>query len=68
MDSHLKCAVCGASLYNTDQALSELSYHCSSAEARFWDFDRGSIEQIKAKQHWDESLREIPNRIRNEAP
>lgn len=68
MDIHLKCIICGSPLYNTDQSLSEISYHCSSPEARFWDFDRGSIEQIKAKDHWDQSRQEIPNKVRNEAP
>jgi hypothetical protein len=64
----LKCTICGSPLYNTDQCLSEFSYHCSSEEARFWDFDRGTIEQIKAKDHWDRSRQEIPNSIRNIAP
>jgi|GEM_PF-3073390 hypothetical protein len=68
MDIHLKCILCGSPLYNTDQCLSEISYHCSSPEARFWDFDRGSIEQIRAKDHWDESRQEIPNKVKNEAP
>jgi len=67
MNSNLKCSICGYPLYNTDQALGELIYHCSSPEARFWDFDRGSIEQIKSKEHWDLSRQEIPNFIRNEA-
>ncbi len=64
----LKCTICGYPLYNTDQCLSEFSYHCSSEEARFWDFDRGTIEQMKAKDHWDRSRQEIPNSIRNIAP
>ena len=65
MDPNLKCIICGSSLYNTDQCLNELTYHCSSPEARFWDFDRGSIEQINSKDHWDRSRQEIPNHVKN---
>jgi hypothetical protein len=61
MHSTLKCTICGSSLYNTDQCLSEFSYHCSSEEARFWDYDRGTVDQIQAKDHWDKSRQEIPN-------
>ena len=55
----LSCAVCGAPMYATDQGNSEITYHCSSAEARFWDFDRGTAEQAQAKKHWDQSIREV---------
>jgi hypothetical protein len=65
MDPELKCVICGAPLYNTDRCFAEFSYHCSSPEARFWDFERGSAEQIKAKEHWDKSKQEIPNRVRS---
>ncbi len=67
MDLHLKCSICNSALYNTDQCFSELTYHCSSPEARFWDFERGSIEQINSKDHWDRSKQEIPNRVANKA-
>jgi hypothetical protein len=59
--STLKCTICGFPLYNTDKCLSELSYHCSSEEARFWDYDRGTAEQTNAKNHWDQSRQEIAN-------
>jgi len=68
MDIKLRCAICGSALYNTDQSLSEFSYHCSSSAARFWDYDRGTVEQIQAKEHWDNSKQEIPNRVKNIAP
>ena len=55
----LSCSVCGAPMYVTDHGNSETTYHCSSAEARFWDFDRGTIEQVEAKKHWDQSIREV---------
>jgi hypothetical protein len=46
-------------MYVTDHGNSETTYHCSSTEARFWDFDRGTIEQVEAKKHWDQSIREV---------
>lgn len=55
----LKCRVCGKALYSTDWGNREITYHCSSPEARFWDFDRGTAEQVKSKKHWDESREEI---------
>ncbi len=61
MHATLKCSICSSPLHNTDQCLSEFSYHCSSIEARFWDYDRGSTDEIKAKDHWDRSRLEIPN-------
>jgi hypothetical protein len=46
-------------MYATDHGNSEITYHCSSPEARFWDFDRGTVAQHQAKEHWDQSIREI---------
>jgi hypothetical protein len=57
----LKCSICGSLLYNTDRCLSEFSYHCSSEAAKFWDYERGSKDEEKAKDHWDLSRQEIPN-------
>lgn len=54
-----KCTVCGLAMYATDWGNHEVTYHCSSAEARFWDFDRGTPDQTKAKEHWDRSKQEI---------
>jgi hypothetical protein len=67
MEANLKCGICGSALYNTDECYNELIYHCSSAEARFWDFERGSIEQNNAKDHWDRSRQETPNHVKKEA-
>jgi hypothetical protein len=55
----ITCRVCGAFLYSTDHGNDEVTYHCSSDEATFWDFERGSSEQIKAKEHWDKSRIEV---------
>ena len=55
----IKCTLCGLALYATDRGSYEITYHCSSSEARFWDFDRGTRAQHLAKEHWDQSLREV---------
>jgi hypothetical protein len=46
-------------MYATDKSNFEVTYRCSSPEARFWDFDRGTAGQAKAKEHWDKSRKEI---------
>lgn len=58
-DPTYNCPVCGAKRYVTDHGNHELTLHCSSPEARFWDFERGSVEQTDAKQHWDQSKQEV---------
>lgn len=55
----LKCPICGSSRYITDEGNHEIILHCSSDDARFWDFDRGSTAQVHAKEHWDQSRKEI---------
>lgn len=57
--SQVICPVCGAPMYITDKGSFGVTFHCSSPEARFWDFDRGTVAQAKAKEHWDKSIREI---------
>jgi hypothetical protein len=46
-------------MYPTDRNNFEVTYRCSSSEARFWDFDRGTLAQKIAKEHWDKSLMEV---------
>lgn len=53
------CRVCGSPLYSTDHYNFEITYHCSSEQARFWDYERGTREQVEAKDHWDKSKEEI---------
>ncbi len=53
------CPVCGSAMYPTDRNNFEVTYRCSSPEARFWDFDRGTAAQKEAKDHWDKSLKEV---------
>jgi hypothetical protein len=54
-----KCKVCGEALYSTDHDNFEVTYHCSSEQARFWEYDRGTHEQNQSKEHWDQSREEI---------
>ncbi|HVU99059.1 MAG TPA: hypothetical protein VHE34_27745 [Puia sp.] len=53
------CPVCGNRRYVTDHGHHEWTVHCSSAEARFWDFERGTMAQRMAMQHWDQSRLEL---------
>jgi hypothetical protein len=46
-------------MYPTDRNNFEVTYRCSSSEARFWDFDRGTLDQKVSKEHWDKSLKEV---------
>ena len=55
----MKCPVCGSAMYPTDRNNFEITYRCSSSEARFWDYDRGTEAQKVSKDHWDKSLREV---------
>jgi hypothetical protein len=54
-----QCPVCGAERYVTDQGNHEVTIHCSSSAAKFWECDRGSLAQTVAKQHWDQSRLEL---------
>lgn len=58
-DPAYKCPVCGSMPYVTDHGNHELTIHCSSSAARFWDFERGTLEQMEAKKHWDGSRQDI---------
>lgn len=59
MEDRITCKICGSKMYSTDFGHYETTYHCSSEEARFWDYDRGSKAQSKAKEHWDASKKDI---------
>lgn len=50
-----RCPVCGEKRYVTDHGNHEWTVHCSSTEARFWEYDRGTLQQTMSKQHWDQS-------------
>ena len=54
-----QCPVCGKGRYVTDHGNHEVTIHCSSSDAKFWEFDRGSLAQTIAKQHWEQSRLEL---------
>jgi hypothetical protein len=54
-----RCPVCGERRYITDQDSHELTLHCSAPEARFWEFERDTLVQTIAKQHWDQSRLDV---------
>jgi len=45
----MNCGICGGPMYATDHGNHEITFHCASGDARFWDFERGSPEQLKRK-------------------
>ena len=49
------CPVCGQRRYMTNRGDREWTLHCSSLEARFWNFERGSFAETIARQHWIQS-------------
>lgn len=57
-----KCSVCRGALYRTDAGGHDATLQCSSDEAKFWNFPRGSEEQQKAKEHFEKSTIYIKNR------
>lgn len=53
--SGYKCPVCRGALYRTDAGGPKVTLQCSSDEARFWDFPRGSSDQKNAHEHFMKS-------------
>jgi hypothetical protein len=49
------CPVCGEKRYITDHGNHEWTLHCSSPEAHFWEFERGTLQLTLSKRHWDQS-------------
>jgi hypothetical protein len=57
---NLRCPICGADLYATDQWGDAIIFHCSSSKARFWNYLRGTSDLLQAKRHWDLSKKKFP--------
>jgi hypothetical protein len=53
------CPICGEKRHITEQSTQALTLHCSSPAAQFWEFEQGSLAQILAKRHWDQSRQEV---------
>lgn len=56
LDPGYKCKVCGSQLYRTDGGGSKITLQCSSDEAMFWNFGRGTKEQSQSHKHFMDSL------------
>lgn len=55
-DPEHRCKICGSPLYRTDGGGPNVTLQCSSEEAQFWNFNRGSKLQNDAHKHFVESL------------
>lgn len=50
-----KCPICRSELYRTDAGGRNVTLQCSSPEAMFWNFPRGTEDQKKAHDHFMKS-------------
>lgn len=55
-DPEHRCKICGAPLYRTDAGGPSVTLQCSSDEAKFWNFNRGTKAQNDAHKHFTDSL------------
>jgi ribosomal protein S27E len=60
MSTNHKCSICGSRLYRTDGGGRSVTLQCSSDEAKFWNFNRGTEEQRKSHEHFTKSSISIP--------
>jgi hypothetical protein len=60
MNTNYKCSICGSRLYRTDGGGMSVTLQCSSDDAKFWNFNRGTEEQRKSHEHFTKSLISIP--------
>jgi hypothetical protein len=61
IDPSYKCKVCGSQLYRTDGGGHLVTLQCSSENAMFWNFNRGTKEQAQSHKHFMDSLTHIEN-------
>jgi len=47
-----KCKICDSYLYRTDSGGNSVTLQCSSEEAMFWNFNRGTKEQHDSHEHF----------------
>lgn len=50
-----RCSICGEYLYRTDGGGLNVVLQCSSDDAMFWNFDRGTKEQTDSHIHFHKS-------------
>lgn len=65
-DQEHRCKICGSPMYRTDGGGPRVTLQCSSEEAMFWNFNRGTKEQNISHKHFIESLMNIPLKEWNE--
>jgi hypothetical protein len=58
-DPEYNCPVCGSPRYVTNRGNRAITIHCTSAQAKFWECPSGSLAETFAKQHWEQSSREL---------
>ena len=56
-----KCPICRSELYRTDAGGRNVTLQCSSPEAMFWNFPRGTEDQKKAHDHFMRSTTYVSN-------
>lgn len=59
-DPEHRCKICGAPLYRTDGGGKSVTLQCSSDDAKFWNFNRGTKEQHDSHKHFMDSIMTIP--------
>ena len=52
--NNYRCKICGSPLYTTYKN-DKITLQCSSEEAKFWTYERGSKEQKEAHEHFMKS-------------
>lgn len=58
--SKYKCPICRSELYRTDAGGPNVTLQCSSSEAKFWEFPRGSEDNKQVNEHFMKSTTYIP--------
>jgi len=55
-DPEHRCKICGSPMYRTDGGGPTVTLQCSSDEAKFWNFNRGTKEQSISHKHFIDSM------------
>jgi hypothetical protein len=55
-DPEHRCKICGAPMYRTDSGGPTVTLQCSSDEAKFWNFNRGTKLQNDSHKHFTDSM------------
>ena len=55
-DPEHRCKICGSPMYRTDSGGPTVTLQCSSDEAKFWNFNRGTKLQNDSHKHFTDSM------------